>query len=98
MPGLLSSSWELGTWYMIDGDAAVEDPSGRNIGAVPEYTVGAASRACGGCHRARLINQDEAGALASWNSHTQTFGTYSENDEDDKVLYGIIDKIMKVFE
>ncbi len=99
MPGLLSGSWDLGTWYTFDADGVVmEDTSGRAIGDVPEYVVGATSKACGGCHRARLINQDEAAALASWNSHTQTNGTYSPNDEDDKALYGIIEKIMTMFE
>jgi OmcA/MtrC family decaheme c-type cytochrome len=70
----------------------------RNIGFVPEYVMGPASRACGGCHRADLINADLAGELASWNAHTDAFGTLEENDEDDLVLYGIIDKVMSMFE
>jgi len=102
MPGLLSASYDLNTWYSLDDDdLAVEAPN-RSIGTVPEYVTGPASRACGGCHRARLINQDEAGALAAWNSHTDSFGTYVENDSDndpaDQVLYGVIDKIMSIFE
>ena len=70
----------------------------RNIGTVPEYVMGPASRACGGCHRADLINADAAGELASFNAHTGTFGTLEENDSDDFVLYGVIDKIMSLFE
>jgi len=105
MPGVLSTSYDLLTWYGVypAGDPleglTFEDPAGRNIsGNTPEYVTGPASRACGGCHRARLINQDEAGALASWNGHTQSFGTYSENDPDeDTVLFGVIDKIMSMF-
>jgi len=70
----------------------------RNIGSLPEYVMGPASRACGGCHRADLINADLAGDLASFNAHTGTFGTLEENDSDDFVLYGVIDKIMSLFE
>ncbi len=83
MPGVLSKSW------------AIAD---RNIGTVPEYVTGPASRACGGCHRADLINADLAGDLAAWNAHTKAFGTLEENDDGDLVLYGIIDKIMSLFE
>jgi len=104
IPGVLSTAFVLDTWYGTYPDddplegKTFEDPSGRNIGSVPEYVTGPASRACGACHRARLINQDEAGALASWNSHTQTNGTYVENDpDDDDVLFGVIDKIMSMF-
>jgi hypothetical protein len=78
---------------------AQENPDGRNIsGAIPEYVTGPASRTCGGCHRARLINNDAAGDLASLNAHTEMGGTYIENDADDTVLFGIIDKIMSLFE
>jgi len=83
MPGVLSKSW------------AIAD---RNIGTVPEYVTGPASRACGACHRADLINADLAGDLATLNAHTEAFGTLVENDADDLVLYGIIDKIMGFFE
>ena len=99
MPGLLSASDTVATWYGLDAnDLAVEDPSGRNIGAVPELVTGPASRACGACHRARLINDDGAGDLLSLNAHTESFGTLAENDEDDAVTFGIIEKIMKMFE
>ena len=46
----------------------------RNIGLVPYYIMGPASRACGGCHRANFINTDDAGGLGSFNSHTRSFG------------------------
>ena len=76
----------------------MEDPAGRNIGTVASYVTGPASRACGGCHRGRLINDDAAGALGSFNSHTQVNGTYVPNDPDDEVLFGVIDKLMSMFE
>jgi len=91
MPGLLAKSDTI---------------ADRNIGAIPEAVTGPASRACGGCHRAELINEDKAGELASFNAHTEAFGTYVENDTaddqgtpvDDEYLFGIIDKIMTWFE
>jgi OmcA/MtrC family decaheme c-type cytochrome len=83
MPGVLRASWDI---------------ADRNIGTVPEAVTGPASRACGGCHRAELINEDEAGELASFNAHTEAFGTLVENDDDDIILFGIIDKIMTWFE
>lgn len=65
---------------------------------MPEYVTGPASRACGACHRARLINQDQAGGLTSFNAHTDGGGTFSENDpEEDNVLFGVIDKLMSMF-
>ncbi len=83
MPGVLRASWDI---------------ANRNIGTVPEYVTGPASRACGGCHRANMIIEDQAGDLASFNAHTDAFGTLEENDDDDLVLFGIIDKIMSIFE
>jgi hypothetical protein len=45
-----------------------------------------------------MLNKDHAGDLAGFNAHTDAFGTYVENDDDDEVLFGIIDKIMTWFE
>ena len=45
-----------------------------------------------------MIIRDVAGELATFNAHVDAFGTFEENDEDDQVLYGIIDKIMSMFE
>ena len=45
-----------------------------------------------------LLNENEFGALAAFNAHTQMGGTLVENDDDDLVLYGIIDKIMAMFQ
>jgi len=108
MPGLLSTAQTVLNWYeMVDPDPAANDnipgtiavlKDERNIGTVPEYVVGPASRACGGCHRADLINADDAGGLASFNAHTEAGGTLVENDDEDLVLFGIIDKIMSLFE
>ena len=98
MPGVLAASDDVATWYELVGGLAVEDTAGRNIGTVPELVTGPASRACGGCHRARDINDDLAGNIASFNAHTAAGGTLEENDDDDAVLFGIIDKIMSMFE
>jgi len=70
----------------------------RNIGTVPEYVTGPASRACGGCHRADMIVHDDAGGVATFNAHTDAFGTLEANDDEELILFGIIDKIMSMFE
>ena len=81
MPGVLSASWDI--------------PE-RAIGFVPEAVTGPASRACGGCHRANMYSDDRAGDLATFNAHTEAFGNFTENDEEDMILFGIIDKIMSI--
>jgi OmcA/MtrC family decaheme c-type cytochrome len=92
MPGVQSASWDI---------------PDRSIGTFPEAVTGPASRACGSCHRAEWIKEDHAGDLASFNAHTAAFGTYVENDpvdadgdglEEEPVLWGVIDKIMSLFE
>jgi len=70
----------------------------RNIGAVPSYVTGPASMACGGCHRATFINEDAAGELASWNAHTQAFGTLVTSTDQSTTVYGVITKIMDMFQ
>jgi OmcA/MtrC family decaheme c-type cytochrome len=68
----------------------------RNIGAVPSYVTGPASRACGGCHRTELINEDNAGGLAALNQHVATNGYMLE--ETGGVLDAAIEAIMSLFE
>jgi OmcA/MtrC family decaheme c-type cytochrome len=80
LPGLLSASDE------------VED---RDIGDVPSYVTGPASRACGGCHRAVLIKEDEAGELMSFFQHSKQGGYLIEEDDN---LLDVIDEIMAYFD
>ncbi|MCF7976304.1 MAG: hypothetical protein K9N55_20975 [Phycisphaerae bacterium] len=85
LPGLLSGSDSLEGWD-------------RNIGDVPVYITGPASRACGACHRAELINEDEASKLVSFNQHTKTGGYLIEGGDDSTtVLDEVIDYIMALF-
>jgi OmcA/MtrC family decaheme c-type cytochrome len=88
LPGLLSPSDSLKGWD-------------RNIGDVPGYITGPASRACGSCHRARLINEDKAGELVSFNQHTKQGGYLIEQDADSQktqsLLTTVIDYIMAFF-
>jgi OmcA/MtrC family decaheme c-type cytochrome len=67
----------------------------RTIGNVPAYVTGPASRACGSCHRARLINDDLASDLVSLNQHIANNGYMVD---DTSILYEAIDKIMGLFE
>jgi OmcA/MtrC family decaheme c-type cytochrome len=73
----------------------------RKIGEVPSYITGPASRACGGCHRAALINEDEAGELLSFNQHTKQGGYLIESSADDQetqdMLMSIINEAMAWF-
>jgi len=85
LPGLLSASYEVTGWD-------------RNIVDVPSYVTGPASRACGGCHRAELINEDSAGGLEIFNLHTQQGGYLIEAGEDaGGTLQSVIDSIMALF-
>jgi OmcA/MtrC family decaheme c-type cytochrome len=85
LPGLLS-----GTDVLSGKD--------RAIGDVPSYVTGPASRACGGCHRAVLINEDKASELASFMQHTRQGGYLVEAGEDaGGTLSTVIDEIMALF-
>ena len=61
LPGILSASAKNETWD-------------RKIGTVPSVVTGPAAKACGGCHRADLINEDKAGGLAVLNQHFEQGG------------------------
>jgi len=82
LPGILSGS---DTWT-VD----------RNIGDVPSYVTGPAARACGGCHRAHAINEDNATELYAFYRHTGSGGYLVENT--DGVLDQVIKTIMSIFE
>jgi len=88
LPGLLSASDEVTGWD-------------RKIGAIPSYITGPASRACGGCHRAELIKEDKAGALAVFNQHTKQGGYLIEAGADGQDPYDslmqTIDETMATF-
>jgi OmcA/MtrC family decaheme c-type cytochrome len=85
LPGILSASDSVSGWD-------------RKIGDVPEYVTGPASRACGGCHRAVLIKEDEAVELTLFNLHTKQGGYLVEGGEDATSTLGtVIDEIMAIF-
>lgn len=70
----------------------------RNISDVPSYVTGPASRACGGCHRAVLINEDKANDLVSFLQHTKQGGYLIEAGEDPiSTLSTVTDEIMALF-
>jgi len=83
MPGLLSATDEIPGVIPL---------------STPEVVVGPAARACGACHRAEFIKENDAGGFASFNQHTKEFGFRIENDDDDNALYIIIKSIMGMFE
>jgi hypothetical protein len=68
----------------------------RSINGVPSYVTGPAARACGGCHKAELINEDHASELASFHQHVKGGGYLVE--DDDGVYEEVVEKIMSMFE
>jgi len=89
LPAVLSASSQN------DAGPNGEDTWNRNIGEVPSYVVGPASKACGGCHRAEIINEDLAGELASFNQHTKNGGYLVEEAETS--WEEVVDEIMGMF-
>ncbi|MEZ4635903.1 MAG: hypothetical protein R2873_00605 [Caldilineaceae bacterium] len=86
LPGILSAS---------DSNETLD----RSIGAVPSVITGPASRACGSCHRAELINEDEVSELISFNQHTKMGGYMVEAGDDPVGVREIaIDAIMSLFD
>jgi len=84
MPGVLSASAVL-----TNGDRSL---------AVPSYVTGPASRACGACHRAAKINENDLARLAAFNGHTEANGYMLDNSAGTpSVLSGAIDLIMSLF-
>jgi OmcA/MtrC family decaheme c-type cytochrome len=85
LPGLLSASDPINGWD-------------RRIGEVPAMVTGPASRACGGCHRAVMIKEDEVGELISFNQHTKQGGYLIPAGETPADTLGVvIDAIMAMF-
>jgi OmcA/MtrC family decaheme c-type cytochrome len=86
MPGLLSAS------DVLKG-------KDRTIQDVPAYVTGPATRACGGCHRAQLINADNAQGLKLFSQHTAQYGYMIEAQEDSgSTLNTVFDQIMALFQ
>jgi len=85
LPGVLAASAKINGWD-------------RKIGDVPAYVTGPASRACGGCHRAEMINEDAVGELISFNQHAKLGGYMIEGGDDPSVPLGaVIDQVMAIF-
>jgi OmcA/MtrC family decaheme c-type cytochrome len=82
MPGLLSATDEIPNVIPL---------------TTPAVVVGPAARACGACHRAQFIKEDDTSGFAAFNKHTKDFGYRVENDANDHLLYDIIKLIMGLF-
>lgn len=86
----------------LPGILSATDPvTGRDraIGEVPSYITGPASRACGGCHRASLINEDAASELLSFMQHTRQGGYLIEAGEDPQgTLRSVWEQILALFQ
>jgi hypothetical protein len=71
----------------------------RRIGSIPAYITGPSAKACGGCHKAEFINEDDVNGLVSFLQHTDMGGYVVEAGTRDPagVLGQVRDKIMAVF-
>ncbi len=83
----------------LPGALSASDPvEDRNIGEVPLYLTGPGARACGGCHRAELINEDAPGELIPLMEHMKQGGYQIEGGEDYPAVLGeVIEEIMALF-
>lgn len=111
LPGLISGSVTLKNgWYVLDANGNYSVPSadrkisGVPTGQIPAYATGPASRACGGCHRAEFVNEDDLNGLVSFNQHVNTNGYLVDTSQTSTTwttvtsyVYGVIDNIMKYF-
>lgn len=83
---------------VMQSSAEANDATTRNISdSIPAAITGPASNACGGCHRAMFINEDDANGLQSFNSHVKQNGYYIENGTSDD-LDMVRDNIQSKFE
>ncbi|OGA19936.1 MAG: hypothetical protein A3H32_16725 [Betaproteobacteria bacterium RIFCSPLOWO2_02_FULL_63_19] len=73
--------------------------AGRNIGTIGPAVAGPAVRACGGCHRAHAINEDDSSELATLIQHWRTFGYYIETTSADarSLWESTVAKIMALY-
>ena len=101
MPGIESASWDLTKgWVNLATGASLPPPAKRTIGNVPSYVVGPSNRACGGCHRAVLINEDAEGELIAFNSHTAMGGYTVANGKTSTgvdYVYAMIERMMNFY-
>jgi OmcA/MtrC family decaheme c-type cytochrome len=87
LPGILSASAKNDTWD-------------RKVGTVPvpSYVTGPATRTCGSCHRADLINEDMAGGLAVLNQHFRQGGYLTPaGDKPLDTWTNITNEVMSLF-
>ncbi|MGK5095162.1 hypothetical protein WDW89_24525 [Deltaproteobacteria bacterium TL4] len=67
---------------------------GRDIKNVPSYVSGPGSRACGSCHRAMMINEDDAAGLSAFNEKMKRNGYLVPNATG--VFDSIVETIMTI--
>ncbi len=70
----------------------------RNFAEVPSFVTGPATRACGGCHRATLINADDWGDFVALERHFTQGGYLVEAGEAPAdTLNNVITRMMDFF-
>jgi OmcA/MtrC family decaheme c-type cytochrome len=90
-----SPPWQGSSMPGLHSASATLTNATRNINGVPSYVMGPGARACGSCHRAQYIKEDNAGALGIMNEHVKANGYLLP--ETGGVLADTITKIMSIF-
>jgi OmcA/MtrC family decaheme c-type cytochrome len=81
---------------VLSASSSPLDGWNRNIGEVPSYITGPATRACGACHRTQVINEDNAGELAVLFGHWGSNGTLIEAGDPPNDIYTVIGEIFSI--
>jgi OmcA/MtrC family decaheme c-type cytochrome len=90
-PGVYNVPDQTESLPAVLSDSESNDTWDRKIGYVPSYVVGPSSKACGGCHRAELINEDHASELTSFNQHTKQGGYLVEDGDWSEIVAEIME-------
>jgi hypothetical protein len=90
-----SPPWQGSSMPGVHSASATLTNGTRSINGIPSYVQGPGARACGSCHRAQAIKEDNAGALSIVNEHVKANGYLLQ--ETGGILADAISKIMSIF-
>jgi OmcA/MtrC family decaheme c-type cytochrome len=95
LPGVLSASANVAVRGSWTSGAAALSPVASSIGEVPSVVTGPASRACGSCHRAARIKENDGAGLAALDDHADAMGYMVPAGPG--VLDAVIEQVMSAF-
>jgi OmcA/MtrC family decaheme c-type cytochrome len=95
LPGIVSAAANVAVRGSWTAPGVALSNVASNIGTVPAYVTGPAARACGACHRAEKIKENDAASLTAFIDHTDAMGYMLTNGTG--VLDAAITKVMSYF-